>query len=85
MVSSSHPPPDIVRGAPQHHTVIGNLDIGVMIESFRNLGDAGHGGKSLSEVRELQLAMKGSTLLTPLRHATTLGASCSGAGFARRP
>ena len=85
MVSSSHLPPDIMRGATQHHTVVGNLDIGVVIESFRDLGDAGHGGKSLSKVRELQLAMEGSTLFTPLRHATTLGASCSGAGFARRP
>ena len=85
MVSSGHLPPDIVRGATQHHAVVGDLDIGVMIEPFRDLGDVGHGGESLSEIRELQLAMKGSILFTPLRHATTLGSSCAGAGFARRP
>ena len=85
MVSSGHLPPHTVGGAAQHHTVVRDLDIGVMIKPFRDLGDPGHGGESLSEVRELQLAFDGSTLLTPLRHATTLGAACGGAGFALRP
>ena len=56
----------IMRGKRQHHLVKTNINIRMVIEFLRLLGDAVHEGEAVQEVRKLESAADGLRAFRPI-------------------